>query len=315
MIRFHSTREAVPNGSLSPQTRAEVLVEALPYLRQFAGKTIVVKYGGAAMSRPDLQDGVMEDIALMQYVGLKPVLVHGGGPEINAMMRQLGHEPSFVGGLRVTDEAAVGIVEMVLSGKTNKALVTLLNGHGIESVGLSGKDANLLMARKLESEDGDLGYVGEIVGINAPFLQMLSDQGYVPVICSVAAGEDGQTYNVNADHAAGAVAAALKAEKLMVLTDVPGVFADVADPSSLISELDVQDAISLIASGKAGSGMIPKLEACVAAVQSGVSRAHLIDGREPHSLLIEILTDSGIGTMVTPLASWKPQPTLAEVAK
>lgn len=306
MILFHSKQDLV-------DTRSQVLIEALPYLRKFAGKTVVIKYGGAAMTDPLLQDSVMEDIALLQYVGLKPVVVHGGGPEVSAFMRQLGQEPQFVDGLRVTDENSIGIVEMVLSGKTNKALVALLNQHGAQAVGLSGKDANLLMARKLES-DHDLGFVGEIVGINAPFLQMLSDQGYVPVICSIAAGEDGQTYNVNADHVAGAVAASLKAEKLLVLTDVPGLYADFEDKESLVSELDVEDALGLLASETVGSGMIPKLEACVAAVQSGVKQAHLLDGRVSHSMLIELLSDSGVGTMVTPRAGWKPIPQKAKEA-
>ena len=301
MIRYQ--QQPSSNGhALSPQARAGVLIEALPYLREFAGKTIVIKYGGNAMVDSELKELVMQDIALMHYVGLRPVLVHGGGPEIDVLMKKCGHEPTFVDGLRVTDEDAMELVEMSLSGKTNKSLVSLLNKHGANAVGLSGKDANLIVARQMDEE---LGQVGEILGINAPFVQMLSDQGYVPVICSVATGQNGETYNVNADHVAGAIAAALQATKLIVLTDVAGVYDNFEDESTLISEIDVESANGLIADGKAGKGMIPKLEACLSAVQSGVPRAHLIDGRKPHALLIEVFTDAGIGTMVVPNAPWR----------
>jgi acetylglutamate kinase len=312
MIRYHSQGRQTPDHPLAPNERAEVLIEALPYLRQFGGKTLVVKFGGAAMTSPELRDAVMQDIALMRYVGLKPVIVHGSGPETDSLLRRLGGTPAS-DGQTIMDEATIGLVEMAISGGTNKSLVALLNRHGTQAVGLSGKDAHLLMARKLESDGRDLGFTGEIVGINAAFIQMLSDQGYVPVICSVAEGEDGQTYKVDADHAAGAVASALEAEKLIVLNDHAGLYSDAEDPGTLVSELDVQDALGLIASGKPGPDMKPKLEACVAAVQSGVARAHLIDGRQPHSLLIEILTDAGVGTMVTPQASWKPKPAPLEV--
>lgn len=284
--------------SLEPAVHAKVLIEALPYLKQFYGKTIVVKYGGNAMIDEELKTQVMQDVALLHYVGIRPVLVHGGGPEINALMKQMGHEPAFLGGLRVTDSTTMEIVEMVLAGKTNKGIVSLLNKQGAKAVGLSGKDANLIRAYKMESAQGDLGYVGEVAQVNSDILRLLSEQGYVPVISSVAIGPEGESYNVNADHVAGHIAAALKAAKLVILTDVEGIYADFPDKSSLIQEMDVAQAEGLLASGVAERGMIPKIEACITAVEGGVPRAHLIDGRLPHSLLIEIFTDTGIGTMV-----------------
>ena len=287
-----------PSGGLDPAAHAAVLIEALPYLRRFYGKTIVVKYGGNAMIDDELKTKVMQDIALLHYVGIRPILVHGGGPEINALMKQMGHVPTFVGGLRVTDAATMEIVEMVLAGKTNKGIVALLNQQGAKAVGLSGKDANLLVACKMVSPDGDLGYVGEIAQVNADILRLLGEQGYVPVISSVAIGRDGESYNVNADHAAGHIAAAVGAAKLVVLTDVEGLYANYSDKSSLIHEMDVRRAEALIENGAAERGMIPKLESCITAVEGGVERAHLIDGRQPHALLIEIFTDTGIGTMI-----------------
>jgi acetylglutamate kinase len=275
-----------------------VLIEALPYLRRFYGKTIVVKYGGNAMIDEMLKEQVMQDIALLRYVGIRPILVHGGGPEISALMKQMGHEPTFVGGLRVTDAATMEIVEMALAGKLNKGIVALLNRQGMQAVGLSGKDANLIVARKMQSPQGDLGFVGEIMRVNARLLHLLADEGFIPVVCSVAIGEDGQTYNVNADHAAGAIAAETKAAKLIVLTDVEGLYADFDDKSTLISEMNVARAKAMLASGAAEKGMIPKLEACVTAIEGGVERAHLIDGRTPHAIMIELFTDSGIGTMI-----------------
>ena len=284
---------------LDPAARAAVLVEALPYLREFYGKTIVVKYGGNAMVDDTLKEQVMEDIVLLHYVGICPILVHGGGPEISALMKQMGIEPSFVGGLRVTDAATMEIVEMVLAGKTNKGIVSLLNQHGARAVGLSGKDANLIVATKMESEQGDLGYVGDIVQVNTEILNLLGEKDFIPVISSVAIGPDGESYNVNADHVAGHIAAAVHAAKLIVLTDVEGLYADYGDKSSLISEMSSQRAERMIASGAAERGMIPKLEACITAIRGGVPRAHLIDGRVPHSLLIEIFTNTGIGTMIS----------------
>jgi len=284
---------------LDPAAHAAVLIEALPYLRRFYGQTIVVKYGGNAMIDDTLKTQVMQDIALLHYVGIRPVLVHGGGPEINALMKQMGHEPTFVGGLRVTDAATMEIVEMVLAGKTNKGIVALLNRQGAQAVGLSGKDANLIMACKMESPKGDLGYVGEIVRINPAILRLLSEQGYIPVVSSVAIGSDGASYNVNADHAAGHIAAAVGAAKLVVLTDVEGIYSNYPDRSTLIHQMDLARAEELIKTGVADRGMIPKLEACITAIEGGVPRAHLIDGRQAHALLIEIFTDTGIGTMVS----------------
>jgi acetylglutamate kinase len=284
--------------SPSPEQRAAILIEALPYLRQFFGKTIVVKYGGNAMIDDRLKEQVMQDIALLHYVGIRPILVHGGGPEISSLMKQMGHEPTFVGGLRVTDAATMEIVEMALAGKTNKGIVALLNRHGAMAVGLSGKDANLIVARKMESSKGDLGFVGEIEQVNAGLLHLLADQGYIPVISSVAIGEDGESYNVNADHAAGAIAAEVKAAKLIVLTDVDGIYANYPDKDSLISEMDIARAKDMLASGAADKGMIPKVEACIMALEGGVERTHMIDGRQPHAILIEVFTDGGIGTMI-----------------
>lgn len=282
----------------NPSARAAVLVEALPYLRSFYGKTIVIKYGGNAMTDDGLKAQVMQDIALLHYVGIRPILVHGGGPEISGLMNRLGHEPRFVGGLRVTDEATMEIVEMALAGKTNKSIVAMLNRQGARAIGLSGKDADLLVARKMVSPHGDLGFVGDVVAVNAEVLRLLAQNGYVPVICSVAVGEDGQSYNVNADHAAGYIAVALGAAKLIVLTDVEGVRANPDDPATLISEMDIGQARAMLASRAADKGMIPKLEACITAIEGHVERAHLIDGRVPHALLIEVFTDTGIGTMI-----------------
>jgi acetylglutamate kinase len=277
-----------------------VLVQALPYMQRYSGKTFVVKYGGAAMIDERLKAQVMQDIVLLRTVGIHPVLVHGGGKEVSEMMQRMGLQPRFAGGLRVTDAETMEIVEMVLAGTTNKGIVSLIHRAGGKAVGLSGKDGNLLVARKLTPEGNDIGFVGEVAQVNTEVLQVLSTAGYIPVISSVAVGDDGQSYNLNADHAAGAIAAALKAEKLIVLTDVPGVLANVKDPSSLISEMTIAEAEELLRNGKAESGMAPKLEACITALRGGVQRAHIIDGRQPHAMLIEVFTDSGIGTMVKP---------------
>ncbi len=297
-----TTSESTPNTTPEPQNplseRAGALIEALPYLRQFYGRTIVVKYGGNAMIDESLKAQVMQDVALLHYVGIHPILVHGGGPEISALMKQMGHEPTFVAGLRVTDAATMEIVEMALTGKINKSIVALLNKQGAQAVGLSGKDANLIIASKMQSPEGDLGYVGEINQVNPEILTLLSEHGYIPVVSSVAIGMDGESYNVNADHVAGHIAAAVKAVKLVVLTDVEGLYEDFSDRSSLIAEMNLKKAEEMILTGAADKGMIPKLQACITAVDGGVPRAHLIDGRQPHGLLIELFTDSGIGTMV-----------------
>jgi len=280
--------------------QANVLVQALPYMQRYSGKTFVVKYGGAAMVDERLKAQVMQDIVLLRTVGIKPVVVHGGGKEVSEVMQRMGLQPRFAGGLRVTDAETMEIVEMVLAGTTNKGIVSLIHRAGGKAVGLSGKDGNLLVARKLTPGGNDIGYVGEVTQVNAEVIEVLAAAGYIPVISSVAIGEDGESYNVNADHAAGAIAAALCAEKLIVLTDVPGVLANLNDPTSLISEMSVAQAEELLRNGKAESGMAPKLEACITALRSGVQRAHIIDGRQPHAILMEVFTDHGVGTMIKP---------------
>jgi len=280
--------------------QANLLVQALPYMQRYSGKRFVVKYGGAAMVDERLKAQVMQDIVLLRTVGIKPVLVHGGGKEVSEVMQRMGLQPRFAGGLRITDAETMDIVEMVLAGTTNKGIVSLIHRAGGKAVGLSGKDGNLLVARKLTPEGKDIGYVGEVTQVNPELLEVLAEAGYIPVISSVAVGGDGQSYNVNADHAAGAIAAALKAEKLIVLTDVPGVLANVNDPSSLISEMSIAEAEELLRNGKAESGMAPKLEACITSLRGGVKRAHIIDGRQPHAILMEVFTDQGVGTMVKP---------------
>ena len=282
---------------LPPDQSAQTLIQALPYIREFSGKTIVVKYGGNAMIDEGLKRAVMTDIVLMRYVGINPILVHGGGPEVSEAMRRMGKEPAFIGGLRVTDEETMEIVEMVLAGKTNKNIVAHLNREGGKAVGLSGKDANLLVAQK-DTRRGDIGFVGRITDVDPGIIHTLTAAGYIPVISSVAIGSDGESFNVNADTAAGALAAALGATKLILMTDVEGLYRDFNDKASLLSEMTTGEVDAMIASGAADKGMIPKLEACLDALDGGVERAHIIDGRRPHALLIEVFTDSGIGTMI-----------------
>lgn len=279
--------------------QAEILLQALPYIRNYYGKTVVIKYGGNAMTDEALKESVTKDIVLLRYVGMQPVVVHGGGPEITELMEKIGKKPEFVGGLRVTDAETMEIVEMVLAGKTNKSIASLVNRQGGKAVGLSGKDGSLLVARKAMPGGVDLGYVGAIVQINTEIVQILIREGYVPVIASIAVGEHGESYNVNADHVAGELAGALKAAKLVMLTDVQGVYRDFSDKSSLISELSSREAEELIHAGRVDKGMIPKIEACVTAIRGGVEKAHVIDGTIPHALLMEIFTDKGIGTMIT----------------
>lgn len=281
-------------------SRSQVLIEALPYIRRYSGKTFVIKYGGAAMVDEALKQQVMQDLVLMHYVGLRPVLVHGGGPEITEAMKRHGKEPKFVNGLRFTDEETIEIVEMVLAGKTNKGIVSLIQRQGGQAVGLSGKDADLLVARRMLVDGADLGYVGEITKVNTGLLDLLAREGYIPVISSVAVGPEGETLNINADHVAGRVAGELKAEKLILLTDVLGILDDVADPGSLLSEIDARGARRLLETGKADRGMIPKVESCLMALEGGVPRTHIIDGRVPHALLNEVFTDRGVGTMIVP---------------
>ena len=279
--------------------QASILVQALPYIQQYYGKTIVIKYGGNAMIDEELKKSVIRDVVLMHYVGMKPILVHGGGPEINAVMKKVGKEPAFVNGLRVTDAETMEIVEMVLAGKTNKGIVSIVNNLGGQAVGLSGKDANLIVAKRTEG-DVDLGYVGQVEKVNPGILLDLMEHGYIPVISSVAIGPGGESYNVNADHVAGEIAAAVGAAKLMMMTDVAGIYGNIEDESTFISELHISEARKMIESKKIGKGMIPKVEACITALDSGVGRTHIIDGTTPHSLLMEIFTDRGIGTMIVP---------------
>ena len=280
------------NAVVSPVEKADVLLEALPYIRNFAGKVLVIKYGGHAMEEADLKDSFAQDMALLKYVGMHPVIVHGGGPQIDAELKKAGIEPRFVRGLRVTDAATMDVVEMVLVGKINKEIVALLNRHGGNAVGLSGKDGELVVARKSRSEA--LGFVGDVVGVNARVIEAL--QGFIPVIAPTAADTDGVTYNINADVVAGKVAEALHAEKLILLTDVEGVK---SRDGALIDTLQADAAQDMIRDGTIAGGMIPKVEACLAAVGGGVGSAHILDGRIPHVVLLELLTDAGVGTMIT----------------
>lgn len=277
-------------------TRVRVLSEALPYIQQFAGRTVVVKYGGAAMKDTSLKDKVIRDVVFLSCVGVRPVVVHGGGPEINSWLGKLGIEPQFKNGLRVTDAPTMDVVEMVLVGRVNKELVSLINRAGGKAVGLCGKDANLFKARP-EGREG-IGFVGEVQSVDIQLLESLVNSGYIPVVSSVAADETGQAYNINADTVAGEIAAALGAEKLILLTDTAGILKDYKDPSTLIDKLDIQEARRLIETGIVAGGMIPKVNCCVRSLAQGVRAAHIIDGRIPHALLLEILTDAGIGSMI-----------------
>ncbi len=277
-------------------TRVRVLSEALPYIQKFAGRTIVIKYGGAAMKDGRLKDYVVRDIVFLACVGVRPVVVHGGGPEINSWLTKLNIEPQFKDGLRVTDADTMDVVEMVLVGRVNKELVALINQAEGAAVGLCGKDGNLVTARPQGNEG--IGFVGEVSSVNPSLLMPLLDAGYIPVISSVAADEDGQAYNINADTVAGEIAAALGAEKLVLLTDTPGILRDFTDKSTLIEKLDIQGARQLIDEGIVAGGMIPKVNCCVRSLAQGVRAAHILDGRIPHALLLEILTDTGIGSMI-----------------
>ena len=279
--------------------QADILVHALPYIQRYFGKIIVIKYGGNAMVDEELKRSVVQDVVLMHYVGMKPILVHGGGPEINEAMKKMGKEPTFVNGLRVTDAETMEIVEMVLGGKTNKGIVSIINSFGARGVGLSGKDARLIVAEKMDT-GVDLGYVGKVAQINSGILVDLLEHDYIPVVCSVAIGPNGESYNVNADHIAGEIAAEVNATKLVMLTDVPGIFTDKNDPSTLVSELTESEAKKMIAAKVIDRGMIPKVEACMTALAGGVQRTHIIDGTMLHSILMEIFTDTGIGTMIVP---------------
>ena len=277
--------------------RAQVLIQAMPYIKKWTGETIVVKYGGNAMINEKLKSAVMNDLVLMQLVGINVVLVHGGGPEINSMLDAIGKESRFENGMRVTDQETIDVVQMVLAGKVNKSLVQLLESHGGKALGLCGLDGRLLMADKLTAGAADLGYVGEIREVNPAPIEMVIGDGYLPIVATVAGGYDGNVYNINADLAAAQIAAKLGAKKLILMTDIRGLLRDVNDPESLIPVVNVSEVPMLKRDGIISGGMIPKIDCCVEAVRNGVSRAHIIDGTIEHSIILELFSDEGIGTM------------------
>ena len=277
--------------------KAAILAEALPYIREFSGKTVVIKYGGHAMEDPALADLFAQDVVLMRLVGMNPVVVHGGGPQISDLMQRLGKVPEFVDGLRVTDAETVDIVRMALVGKVNREVVAAVNQHGSLAVGLSGEDAGLITVKM---RDERLGFVGDVTRIDASILERLIREELIPIVATVGVDESGQAYNVNADSVAGAIAEAVSAEKLVYLTDVAGLYEDFGDEGSLISRIDVDGLERLASDGKLSEGMIPKIRSCIDALRNGVSRAHILDGRIPHALLLEFFTREGIGTMIGP---------------
>lgn len=281
--------------NVSNEQRAEILTQALPYIQKYYGKVLVIKYGGNAMISEELKHQVMEDIALLRMVGVRVVLVHGGGPEINTMLGKLGKKSEWINGLRVTDKETIDVVQMVLAGKVNKSLVNLLGQQGVKAVGLSGMDDRLIQA---VMKDPDLGYVGRITGVNAQLLLDLMDDGYVPVISTLACDDEGNVYNINADTAAARIAGAIRAESLFMMTDIAGILRDKDDPDSLIPCIDINEAVELFNSGIISGGMIPKVECCIDAIHRGVGRVVVMDGRVSHSILLEILTNEGVGTMV-----------------
>ena len=283
------------NG-LSNADRAEVLTQALPYIKQYNGKTVVIKYGGNAMVNETLKLQVMEDIVLLWLIGVKVVLIHGGGPEISEMMQRLGKQPEFIDGLRVTDKETVDIVHMVLAGNVNKTLVNLLENRGGRAVGLSGIDGHLIEARV---KDARLGYVGEITEVHIGPVRDLLERGYIPVISTIGCDREGNTYNINGDTAAARIAGALGAERLIMMTDIAGILRDRSDVNTLIPEITVSEAAELRRSGIISGGMIPKVECCIDAIRQGVRHVIIMDGRVPHSILMELLTDEGAGTMVS----------------
>lgn len=277
--------------------KAEVLIEALPYIQQFNRKIIVVKYGGSAMSNEELQKNVIKDVTLLKLVGFKPIIVHGGGKEISRWVGKVGKEPQFVNGLRVTDEETMEIAEMVLS-KVNKSLVTMVQELGVKSVGISGKDGGLITVDKKYSDGKDIGFVGDVKNVNPKVLYDLLEKDFLPIVAPIGLDDEFQTYNINADDAACAIAKAVHAEKLAFLTDIEGLYKDINDKSSFISRLGASDAEKLIEEGYIGGGMLPKLANCTSAIREGVSRVHILDGRIPHCLLLEIFTNRGIGTAI-----------------
>ena len=282
------------NGFISNAQRAEVLTQALPYIQKYYNKIVVIKYGGNAMINDELKDAVMGDIVLLSLIGIKVVLVHGGGPEISDMLKRVGKESRFENGLRVTDKETAEIVEMVLAGKVNKSLVSLLQSKGGHAIGLSGMDGYLIKAKQL---DPKLGFVGEITDINTKPITDMLDCGYIPVVSTVGVDDEGNIYNINADTAAARIAGMLKAESMISMTDIAGILRDKDDPSTLIEKINVSEAPLLMADGIISGGMIPKVECCVEAIRNGVNKVFILDGRVPHSILIEILSDKGLGTM------------------
>jgi len=282
--------------------KARVLMEALPYIKEYYGKTVVVKFGGNAMENDELKEMFASDIVLMRYVGMNPVIVHGGGPQVTHYMERLSLEVRFVDGHRVTDAAAMEVAKMVLVGKVNKEIVSLINGHGTLAVGLSGEDGNLLRARRRThssaGDEIDIGFVGEVERVNPGILNNLIRDEFIPVVASIGVDGNGQSYNINADLVAGALAESLQADKVIYLTDVDGIYRDFEDKTSLIPELEVGEAEGLLRGGGLSSGMLPKIQSCVEALRSGVRRAHIINGTMDHALLLELYTDAGIGTMV-----------------
>lgn len=277
--------------------KANVLIEALPYIRDFHGKTIVVKYGGSAMVDHELKKSVIRDVALLKLVGFRPIIVHGGGKEITRWISKVGLETNFVNGLRVTDKATMEVAEMVLN-KINKGLVSMMEKVGLKAVGISGKDGSVLKVDKKLPDGKDIGFVGEVKEVNTELLDTLLENDFIPVICPVGSDDQYHSFNINADDAACAIAAAVKAEKLVFLSDIEGVYRDPKDPSTLISSMTIPQAKAFIAEGYAGGGMLPKLQNCINAIESGVSRVHILDGRMEHSLLLEFFTDQGIGTAI-----------------
>lgn len=283
--------------NLEPMQKAAVLIEALPYIQRFNRKIVVVKYGGSAMVDEELKKKVIQDVVLLKLVGFKPIIVHGGGKEISRWVGKVGMEPQFKNGLRVTDGPTMEIAEMVLN-KVNKNLVQLVNELGVRAVGISGKDGMMLKCRKKLSKGEDIGYVGDVEEVNPQIIYDLLEKDFLPIICPIGFDQDFLSYNINADDAACAIATAVKAEKLAFLTDVEGVYKDYNDKSTLISEMTVEDAQNFVDSGMLGGGMLPKLQNCINAMKNGVSRVHILDGRIPHCLLLEIFTDRGIGTAI-----------------
>jgi len=278
--------------------KANILTEALPFIKEFKDKTIVIKYGGSALVNPEIKETIIKDIVLMKLVGMKPVIVHGGGKDISSFLNKLGIESKFVNGLRVTDEATMEVAEMVLAGKLNKQIVTDIGLHGVKAVGITGKDGNSVYAKKIEKDNVDYGFVGDIVKVDPALIKSLIDSDFIPVIAPVGRDDAGQSYNINADYMAVAIAGALKAEKLVFLTDVAGVLKDVNDPESIISFMNAAQVPALIEDGTISGGMIPKVECCMAAVREGVNNVHILDGRIEHCLILELFTTKGIGTMI-----------------